>query len=106
MRGFGNLFFFKKITINCRISKQIEEAEEIAALNLAKFRKAQQELEQSEERADLSEQVHGEENNKFDFEIYFTKHFFGLPPYTKCREFFRGEFPLHMCLRGFFIFFL
>ncbi len=37
--------------------RQIEEAEEIAALNLAKFRKAQQELEQSEERADLNEQV-------------------------------------------------
>ncbi len=37
--------------------KQIEEAEEIAALNLAKFRKAQQELEQSEGRADLNEQV-------------------------------------------------
>jgi len=37
--------------------KQIEEAEEIAALNLAKFRKAQQELEHSEERADLNEQV-------------------------------------------------
>merc|ERR1712080_428102 len=31
--------------------KQIEEAEEIAALNLAKFRKAQQELEETEERA-------------------------------------------------------
>merc|ERR1739836_366716 len=30
---------------------QIEEAEEIAALNLAKFRKAQQELEESEDRA-------------------------------------------------------
>merc|ERR1712218_640363 len=30
---------------------QIEEAEEIAALNLAKFRKAQQELEETEERA-------------------------------------------------------
>ena len=37
--------------------KQIEEAEEIAALNLAKFRKVQTELEQSEERADLNEQV-------------------------------------------------
>merc|ERR1712088_756624 len=36
--------------------KQIEEAEEIAALNLAKFRKVQTELEQSEERADLNEQ--------------------------------------------------
>ena len=30
--------------------KQIEEAEEIAALNLAKFRKSQQELEEPEER--------------------------------------------------------
>lgn len=37
--------------------RQIEEAEEIAALNLAKFRKAQQELEEAEERADNAEQV-------------------------------------------------
>ena len=37
--------------------KQIEEAEEIAALNLAKFRKVQADLESSEERADISEQV-------------------------------------------------
>ena len=35
--------------------KQIEEAEEIAALNLAKFRKAQQELEETSERAALAE---------------------------------------------------
>ena len=35
--------------------KQIEEAEEIAALNLAKFRKAQQELEEAEERARMAE---------------------------------------------------
>merc|ERR1712145_3098 len=35
--------------------KQIEEAEEIAALNLAKFRKTQQELEETEERARLAE---------------------------------------------------
>ncbi|TDG38225.1 hypothetical protein AWZ03_015353, partial [Drosophila navojoa] len=34
---------------------QIEEAEEIAALNLAKFRKVQQELEDAEERADMAE---------------------------------------------------
>merc|ERR1711953_1554925 len=34
--------------------KQIEEAEEIAALNLAKFRKAQQELEETEERTRLA----------------------------------------------------
>ncbi|XP_071052221.1 myosin heavy chain, muscle isoform X43 [Onthophagus taurus] len=37
--------------------RQIEEAEEIAALNLAKFRKAQQELEEAEERADMAEQA-------------------------------------------------
>ena len=37
--------------------KQIEEAEEIAALNLAKFRKVQADLEQAEERADINEQV-------------------------------------------------
>lgn len=37
--------------------RQIEEAEEIAALNLAKFRKAQQELEEAEERADFAEQA-------------------------------------------------
>ena len=35
--------------------QQIEEAEEIAALNLAKFRKAQQELEETNERASLAE---------------------------------------------------
>merc|ERR1712129_294387 len=35
--------------------KQIEEAEEIAALNLAKFRKARQELEETEDRARLAQ---------------------------------------------------
>merc|ERR1712012_627687 len=35
--------------------KQIEEAEEIAALNLAKYRKAQQELEETEDRARMAE---------------------------------------------------
>jgi hypothetical protein len=35
--------------------KQIEEAEEIAAINLAKYRKAQQELEEAEERSKLAE---------------------------------------------------
>ncbi|XP_076312164.1 myosin heavy chain, muscle-like isoform X3 [Tachypleus tridentatus] len=35
--------------------RQIEEAEEIAALNLAKFRKVQQEMEDAEERADMAE---------------------------------------------------
>merc|ERR1712106_1009704 len=37
--------------------KQIEEAEEIAALNLAKFRQVQGNLQQSGERADLHEQA-------------------------------------------------
>jgi len=37
--------------------KQIEEAEEIAALNLAKFRQAQANLAESEERCDLNEQA-------------------------------------------------
>ena len=35
--------------------KQIEEAEVITTLNLAKFRKAQQELEEVEERARVSQ---------------------------------------------------
>ncbi len=35
--------------------RQIEEAEEIAALNLAKYRKAQQELEETEERSKMAE---------------------------------------------------
>merc|ERR1712027_277472 len=37
--------------------KQIEEAEEIAALNLVKFRQAQAQLGECEERADLNEQA-------------------------------------------------
>ena len=37
--------------------KQIEEAEEIAALNLAKFRKVQGNLTDAEQRADLNEQA-------------------------------------------------
>ena len=39
--------------------KQIEEAEEIAALNLAKFRQAQSNLAESQERADLNEKALG-----------------------------------------------
>ena len=35
--------------------KQIEDAEEIAAVNLAKYRKAQQEFEEAEERSRLAE---------------------------------------------------
>ena len=37
--------------------KQIEEAEEIAALNLAKFRNAQSQLAEAEEHADLNEKA-------------------------------------------------
>ena len=37
--------------------KQIEEAEEIAALNLAKFRQTQARLGEAEQRADLTEQA-------------------------------------------------
>ena len=37
--------------------KQIEEAEEIAALNLAKFRQVQGNLGDTSERADVTEQV-------------------------------------------------
>merc|ERR1711933_487594 len=40
--------------------QQIEEAEEIAALNLAKFRKAQQELEETEDRARLADSAMNE----------------------------------------------
>merc|ERR1711908_143178 len=39
--------------------KQIEEAEEIAALNLAKFRKVQGNLSEAEGRADINEQALG-----------------------------------------------
>ena len=38
---------------------QVEDAEEIAALNLAKFRKAQTEVEEAEKRANLAEQAVG-----------------------------------------------
>ena len=44
---FDNIFYFR----------QIEEAEEIAAINLAKFRKAQVDMQESLERADISEQA-------------------------------------------------
>merc|ERR1711902_456030 len=37
--------------------KQIEEAEEIAALNLAKYRKVQGNLAEAEERCDITEQA-------------------------------------------------
>lgn len=37
--------------------RQVEEAEELAALNLAKFRKVQHELEDAEERANQAENL-------------------------------------------------
>ena len=49
-------FFATKLQSKIKTyKKQIEEAEEIVALNLAKFRKAEQELEETEERAKLAE---------------------------------------------------
>merc|ERR1711997_1338734 len=46
--------------------KQIEEAEEIAALNLAKYRKAQQELEETEDRSRMAEgQLHDAQRGEF-----------------------------------------
>ena len=45
----------KAIFNHFRYKKQIEDAEEIAALNLAKFRKAQQQLEEAEERTKMAE---------------------------------------------------
>ena len=50
IRHFNFLGFFGN-----RYKKQIEDAEEIAALNLAKFRTAQQQLEEAEERSKMAE---------------------------------------------------
>lgn len=50
--------------------KQIEEAEEIAALNLAKYRKAQQELEETEDRSKQAEgQLHEAQRMPQEFMI-------------------------------------
>ena len=55
---FNELSMFHFYNMQVRnYKRQIEEAEEIAALNLAKFRKAQSDLQESLERADLSEQA-------------------------------------------------
>jgi hypothetical protein len=43
--------------------QQIEEAEEIAALNLAKFRKSQQEFEETEERQRMADGQMGQMRN-------------------------------------------
>ncbi len=43
------------LLFNVRYKKQIEDAEEIAALNLAKFRKSQQQLEEADERTGAAE---------------------------------------------------
>ena len=49
-----NDFVFKLQETLKTYKYQIEEAEEIAALNLAKYRKVQQQLEETEERAKLA----------------------------------------------------
>ena len=54
MRFVISKVFFLFFSQN-RYKKQIEDAEEIAALNLAKFRKAQQQLEEAEERSKMAE---------------------------------------------------
>jgi hypothetical protein len=53
-KKFIQVFFNYWFSVNS-FKKQIEDAEEIAALNLAKFRKAQQQLEEAEERTKLAE---------------------------------------------------
>merc|ERR1712141_278342 len=46
----------EKLNVKIKTYKrQVEEAEEIAAVNLAKYRKVQHELEDAEERADMAE---------------------------------------------------
>ena len=53
---FHEIMLIISMHVQLRVYKrQIEEAEEIAAMNLAKFRKTQVDLEEGEERADLSE---------------------------------------------------
>ena len=49
MYSSNNYFYFLSY------KKQIEDAEEIAALNLAKYRKAQQQLEEADERSQAAE---------------------------------------------------
>ena len=58
------IFFFQELNdhLNEKLRNfklQVEDAEEIAALNLAKFRRAQTEVEESEQRANLAEQAMG-----------------------------------------------
>ena len=59
------------LIFNFSYKKQIEDAEEIAALNLAKFRKAQQQLEEAEERSKMAElnmaRLRGGDHRFFDF---------------------------------------
>lgn len=58
------IYFFQELNdhLNEKLRNfklQVEDAEEIAALNLAKFRRAQTEVEESEQRANLAEQAMG-----------------------------------------------
>ena len=62
---------------------QVEDAEEIAALNLAKFRRAQTEVEESEQRANLAEQAMGK---------------------LRARSVMRSETPVSNSKRGSFLF--
>ena len=66
--------------------KQIEEAEEIAALNLAKFRKVQADLESSEERADINEQVKRVKDTTFETTTCLSFCFCRCWPSTRQRQ--------------------
>jgi len=58
--------------------RQVEEAEEIAAINLAKYRKVQHELEDAEERADMSENTLAKLRARNRSSVSATRG--GLPP--------------------------
>merc|ERR1712224_149777 len=53
--------------------RQVEEAEEIAAINLAKYRKVQHELEEAEERADMAENTLGKLRAKNRSSVSMTR---------------------------------
>ena len=65
-RAINLCFFLPKQEVNDHLQDklrsfklQVEDAEEIAALNLAKFRKSQSEVEEAEKRANIAEQAMG-----------------------------------------------
>ena len=62
MNNYSNKYYYSysscystKYHSSISYKKQIEDAEEIAALNLAKYRKSQQQLEEADERSQAAE---------------------------------------------------